>query len=424
VRATTGIAEDAVKQAGTSHSQAEIRLALLLGAGLIVASVLWHAFSGGSGSPKKIASLPEKWQFTATGAITASLALGSDGTLYAGGEDGLLYALDAAGNLKWKFDAGHMITAPVIGADGTIYVSNDGERIYAVSPTGAQLWAQGGGPYADKQPGWRAAAIDQSHLYTPWRSQIRAIQLNNGTFDWPTGIGFQRGGTVSILPNGLVVYPGNGRMDAADQIGRTQWEYPVMNPPLSVDMITRTAGRIPPGNFWLDSGIAVALDGTLYLCATGSRLVALAPDGTYKWEFKPKVYSINKATPVISEDRTIYFSSGDGTLYALNPDGTQKWATDTGALIAATPVVAADETIYVVNGAGLVTVSPEGKILERVDIAGGLQSSPTLGADGTFYVASGAGKILAFAGTHGALMDSPWPKFQADLANTGRARPF
>jgi hypothetical protein len=77
-----------------------------------------------------------------------------------------------------------------------------------------------------------------------------------------------------------------------------------------------------------------------------------------------------------------------------------------------------------VNGAGLVTVSPEGKILERVDIAGGLQSSPTLGADGTFYVASGAGKILAFGGTHGALMDSPWPKFQADLANTGRARPF
>ncbi len=424
MRPTTGIAEDAVKQAGTSHHQAEIRLAFILGAGLIVASVLWNAFSGGSGSPKKIASLPKKWEFTATGAITASLALGSDGTLYAAGEDGLLYALDAAGNLKWKFDAGHMITAPVIGADGTIYVSNEGERIYAVSPTGAQLWAQGGGPYADKQPGWRAAAIDQSHLYTPWRNQIRAIQLNGGAFDWTTGIGFQRGGSVSILPNGLVVYPGNGRMDAADQMGRTQWEYPVMNPPLTVDMITRTAGHIPPGNFWLDSGIAVALDGTLYVCATGSRLVALAPDGTYKWEFKPKVYSLSKATPVISVDGTIYFSSGDGTLYALSPDGAQKWATETGAEIVATPVVAADESIYVVNGAGLVTVSPEGKILERVAIAGGLHSSPTLGADGTLYVASGAGKIVAFAGSHGALMDGPWPKFQADLANTGRARPF
>jgi len=59
-----------------------------------------------------------------------------------------------------------------------------------------------------------------------------------------------------------------------------------------------------------------------------------------------------------------------------------------------------------------------------VDIAGGLESSPTLGPDGTIYVASRAGKILALAGTHGALMNSPWPKFQADLANTGRAPRF
>ena len=420
-----GIAEDAVKQqAGTIQNQTAIRWLLGLGVVVIVGAVAWHAFSGGLGSHQQSATLPEKWEFTATGAVTGALALGNDGTVYAAGEDGILYALDASGNLKWKFEAGRMITAPAIGADGTIYVSNEEERIFAINPTGTQQWAQGGGPFADKQPGWKAAAIDQSHLYTPWRGSIRAIQLGNGAFDWPTGIGFERGGSVSILPNGLVIYPGNGRLDAADFAGRTQWEYPVMNPPLSVDMITRTAGRIAPGDFWLDSGIAVALDGTLYVCATGSRLVALAPDGTYKWEFKSKVYSINKATPVISADRTIYFSSGDGTLYALNPEGTQKWATNTGALIAATPMLAADETVYVVNGAGLVAVSPEGKILERVAIAGGLQSSPTLAPDGTVYVATGSGKILAFAGTHGALMDSPWPKFQADLANTGRAPRF
>jgi outer membrane protein assembly factor BamB len=411
-----------VRQADKAQNRAAIRRALGLGVVLIVGAMAWHAFSGGPRSHEQSATLPQKWQFTATGAITGALALGNDGTVYAAGEDGILYALNASGNLKWKFDVGRMTTAPAIGADETIYVSNEEERIFAISPTGTQRWAQGGGPFADKQPDWKAAAIDQSHLYTPWRGSIRAIQLGSGAFDWPTGIGFERGGSVSILPNGLVVYPGNGRIDAADLTGRTQWEYPVMNLPLSVDMITR--GRIPPGDFWLDSGIAVALDGTLYVCATGSRLVALAPDGTYKWEFKPKVYSINKATPVISEDRTIYFSSGDGTLYALNPDGTQKWATDTGALIAATPILTADETIYVVNGAGLVAVSPEGKILEKVAIAGGLESSPTLAPDGTVYVASRAGKIVAFAGSHGALMDSPWPKFQADLANTGRAPRF
>jgi outer membrane protein assembly factor BamB len=404
--------------------QAGIRWGLALGVVVIFGAIVWHAFSGGLSSHLQSATLSEKWQFTTTGPIAGALAMGNDGTVYAAGEDGILYALDASGNLKWKFDAGPTTMAPAIGTDGTIYVSNEEERVFAVNPSGTQQWVQGGGPFADKQIGWQAAAIDQNHIYTPWRGSIRAIQLGSGAFDWTTGIGFERGGSASVLPNGLVVYPGNGRLDAADFTGGTQWEYPVMNPPLSVDMITRTAGRIPPGDFWPESGIAVALDGTLYVCGSGSRLVALAPDGTYKWEFKPKIYSINKATPVISSDRTIYFSSGDGTLYALNPDGTQKWATDTGALIAATPMLAADETIYVVNGAGLVAVSPEGKIIEKLPIPGGLQSSPTLASDGTVYVATGSGKILAFAGTHGALMDSPWPKFQADLGNTGRAPRF
>lgn len=419
-----------MKDTVTQTDKSQIRTAILLGLGtgviaiVILTAVVRREFPAGPASHQQTAAISEKWRFTATGPITGALALGNDGTLYAAGEDGFVYALDDSGNLKWKFDAGPMTTAPAIGADGTIYVSNQAERIFAINPSGTQQWAQGGGPFADKQPGWAAAAIDQNHLYTPWRGSIRAIRLGDGTFDWPTGIGFERGGSVSILPNGLIAYPGNGRLDAADSTGRTQWEYPVMNPPLSVDMITRTGGRIPPGNFWLDSAIAVALDGTLYACATGSRLVAIAPDGTFKWEFKTKAYSVNKASPVISTDRTIYFGGADGTLYAMNPDGTQKWATDTGGPIAATPVLTNDETIYVVNGEGLVAVSPEGKVLEKAAIGGAAESSPTLAPNGTIYVALRGGKIMAFAGTHGALMNSPWPKFQADLANSGRAPRF
>jgi outer membrane protein assembly factor BamB len=417
-----GIAEDTVMRAGKTRNQTALRWGLGIAVMLIVAAFLWRQFSTGPAFHDKSATISTKWQFTATGPIRAALALGSDGTLYAAGEDGFLYALDSSGNLKWKFDAGPMTTAPAIGPDGTIYVSNQSERIFAINPAGMQLWAQGGGPFADKQPDWAAAAVDQDHLYTPWRGSIRAIRLDTGAFDWPTGIGFQRGGSVSILPNGIIVYPGNGRIDGADSTGRTQWQYPVMNPPLSVDMIT--SGRIPAGNFWLDSAIAVALDGTMYACATGSRLVALAPDGTYKWEFKTKVISTNKASPVVSVDRTIYFGGADGTLYAMNPDGTQKWATNTGGSIAAAPMVTEDETVYVANGERLVAVSPDGKILEQAALGGGVDSSPTLAPDGTVYVALRTGKILAFAGAHRGLMNSPWPKFEADLANSGRAPRF
>jgi len=141
-----------------------------LGVVAIVGALAACSFFGGSRSQS--GNVHEKWEFSAAGPITGSLALANDGTVYAASEDGLLYAVDASGNLKWKFDAGRTLMAPAIGADGTIYVANEEERIFAVTPTGTQLWAQGGGPFADKQPGWRAAALDQTHLYTPWRGSL------------------------------------------------------------------------------------------------------------------------------------------------------------------------------------------------------------------------------------------------------------
>ncbi len=420
-------------QAQNRNSGSATRWLLIVIGAIIIGGVLVGAISNHMFYPspplsatepvarENIPAIPEKWQFSASGTITAALALGDDGTLFAASEDGFLYAVGASGNLQWKFNAGPTVAAPVIGADGTIYVTNEEQRIFAVNRTGAQQWAAGGGPYADKQMGSIAAAIDQNHLYTPWRGQLRAIRLADGSFDWPTGFGFQKGGSISILPDGLIVYPAFGRVDAVDSTGRTQWEYPVMNPPLTTDMIAR--GRIPVGNFGLDSAMAVGDDSTIYACPVDSRLVAVTADGRFKWEFKTKTYSRNHATPVIAVDGTIYFASADGTLYALGPDGTLKWALDaTGGPISVTPILAEDGTIYVVNGSALVAVSPEGKLLAQVSVGGGVESSPTLAPDGTVYVAWRNGKIVAYAGTHGGLMNSAWPKFQAGPANSGRAR--
>jgi outer membrane protein assembly factor BamB len=410
-----------------------IRWALIVGAALVIIGVnvnnlREHLFSAGPVTPgqasrEKSATIAEKWQFTQSGPVSAALALGDDGTVYAASEDGFLYAVDASGNLRWKFNAGPMQVAPVLGADDAIYVTNEAQFIFAVNHTGTQQWRVGGGPYADKRMGSFGAAIDQTHLYTPWRGQLRAVRLTYGTFDWPAGIGYQLGGSASVLGDRRVAYTGNGRMDVVDSAGRTQWEYPVMNPPMSVDMITKTGGRIPPGNFWLDSAMAVGDDGTIYACAVDSRLVALTADGHLKWEFKTKTHSVNHAAPVIGADGTIYFASGDGNLYAVLSDGVQKWAYDAASgAFSATPVLAEDGTIFVVNDGGLFAVSAEGKLLAHAVLGGSVTSAPTIAPDGTVYVAGQAGKITAFSGTHGGLLNSAWPKFQAGPANSGRAR--
>jgi outer membrane protein assembly factor BamB len=406
-----------------------VGIAILIG-GMVVQTFQLHLYSAHFAGAKlvvreKVPAIAQKWQFAQTGPIGAALALGDDGTVYAASEDGFLYAIDAAGNLRWKFNAGPMQVAPVLGADDTIYITNEEQFIFAVNQVGTQQWRVGGGPYADKRMGSFSAAIDQTHLYTPWRGQLRAVRLTYGTFDWPAGVGYQLGGSASVLGDRRVAYTGNGRMDVVDSAGRTQWEYPVMNPPMSVDMITKTAGHIPPGNFWLESAMAVGDDGTIYACAVDSRLVALTSDGHLKWEFKTKTHSVNHAAPVIGADGTIYFASADGFLYAVRQEGTQKWAFDAASgAFSATPVLAQDETIFVVNDAGLFAVSSEGKLLAHAVIGGSVGSSPTIAPDGTVYVAGRAGKVTAFSGMHGGLLNSAWPKFQAGPANSGRARGF
>lgn len=391
---------------------------------LVAAVALWYEFSGSKSSSPVQSAIPQKWQFKASARITGALALADDGTLYAASEDGFVYALDPSGKLQWKFEAGPMAGGPTLGADGTIYVSNEKQQIYAIDRSGAQQWMTGGGPYADLNAGNTAAALDSNFLYTFWRGSLRAIRLHDGSAEWWAGVGFKNFASVTILPDSLVVYPGVGRVEAVGSEGKTTWEYPAPNPPITVDTILRNGGHSPSGNFWLESGIAVATDGTMYAGAGDARLVALSSDGAYLWEFKTKTGSVNRATPLIAEDGTIYFASGDGSLYALNTDGTQKWSLETRTASIATPMLAADGTIYVANGGWLIAAAPDGKILAQVALDAGVDSSPTLAPDGTIYVASLAGTITAFAGTHGRLMNSPWPKFQCDLANSGRARPW
>lgn len=400
------------------------RASLLVGcvaAILVGGAVVWYEMPATRPDPSHQGAIPEKWEFTATGAVAGALALGDDGTLYVTSVDGFLYALDSSGKLQWKFEAGRMQSGPTLGPDGIVYLENSEELIYAVDHSGNKVWSTGGGPYADTNIGSVAAAADWNDLYTFWRGGLRALHLSDGKIDWSAGTGFKNYPSVSILPNGRVVYPGVGRIDAVDSDGRTVWQYPAIDPPLTTDVLLRNGGRPPQGNFWLESGIAVGADGTLYAGAGDSRMVAISPSGTFVWEFKTKPGSINRATPLIAQDGTIYFGSGDGNLYALDANGNQRWALDAGAAIDATPLLAEDGTIYVLNNTGLRTVSPEGKELAHVDINAAIEVAPTLGPDGTVYVGCHTGKILAFAGNHGGLMKSPWPKFQADLANSGRA---
>ncbi|MDI6810261.1 MAG: PQQ-binding-like beta-propeller repeat protein [archaeon] len=98
-----------------------------------------------------------KWSYVTRGCIRSSPAIGSDGTIYVGSEDGNLYAINPDGTLKWSYATGDDVdSSPAIGSDGTIYigsyVSGEDCNLYAINPDGSLKWRYLTGGYIGSSP--------------------------------------------------------------------------------------------------------------------------------------------------------------------------------------------------------------------------------------------------------------------------------
>ncbi|MBM3315254.1 PQQ-like beta-propeller repeat protein, partial [candidate division WOR-3 bacterium] len=169
-------------------------------------------------------------------------------------------------------------------------------------------------------------------------------------------------------------------------------------------------------HFYEGTGFAVGSDGTIY---GGAALTAIRPDGTILWSGDGWAVG----APVIGPDGTIYQETPHD-LRAFKPDGTPLWTFRHFGAFMSTPAIAADGTIYVTSleAPFLQAISPSGEELWRglpwsEDF---LDGPVAIGPDGTVYFAGEDGPLCAFAGTS-PLANSPWPKYQHDLFNSGRA---
>lgn len=74
------------------------------------------------------------WSYKAGGTIHSTPAIGTDGTIYFGSDNGYLYALNPNGTLAWTFQTGASVkTSPAIGTDGTVYFGSDDGYLYAIN---------------------------------------------------------------------------------------------------------------------------------------------------------------------------------------------------------------------------------------------------------------------------------------------------
>lgn len=83
-----------------------------------------------------------RWSFVAQKDIRSSIAVANDGAVFATSFDGNLYSLDPAGNVRWVLPTGGRIaSSPVIDGAGVVYFGSQDDRLYAVEGDGKVRWA-------------------------------------------------------------------------------------------------------------------------------------------------------------------------------------------------------------------------------------------------------------------------------------------
>ncbi len=272
--------------------------------------------------------------------ISNAVAVGADGTLYAGTLDGRVLAIDPdpdmepEENYRVIYQADDEITtSPAIGADGTVFVGSSNHSVYALNPDN------------DKKS-WRFAADDQIH----------------------EGPALGPDGTVYVGSDDGHVYA------LSRDTGEPAWQFETDDS--------------------LGSSPVVSGDNRVYVVSDAPTVYALdAVDGSKHWSHEFPQGS--GSTPALSADNaTLYvMPSSHDTLYALHTaDGTESWrhtGLDTPSgddrALRISPTLGADGTVYLADTDDLWALNPDtGNIIWREDSPGA--GTPAVGSDGTVYV--------------------------------------
>ena len=388
------------------------RKLLIAGLAALLTGTLFVVFRPRANQPSAAAGGPaELWEYFSDQNAIGGLAIAPDGSLYAGSA-GAVIALNPDGTERWKSPA-NSPREIVIGRDGNVYASSSWGIIFGFSSDGAMNWKPGYGLIGFSVP---PAVGDGGTLYfVNTVGDIYAFQPHATAPTW--SLSTVRPG----ITNESYILPGTGRDDHSMRsaaviqnngmivVPRSHWLHEFSSEGHQAWILELTSGHLGPA--------ALGKDGTIYVADDEQTLFAVDRSGEKLWDFKLDANIID--SPVVDADGTIYFDT-PRVIYALKPDGSIKWQAQTIHDCRTSPALAADGTLYIGATDGMNAFNSDGTTKWWFRMKS-IEGEPTIGPDGTIYAACGYFWVCAVKDSGSPLMQSPWPKWQHDPANTGRA---
>jgi len=373
-------ARDAVDTLPSRTSRRALLLGLAgVGAAAATGVAAWRIFGGApetngpSGPTARSGPTPGdlRWSYRAGTAIDSSPAV-ADGVVYVGGDDGKVFAIDAAtGRERWSFPTGEGPSSSPAVADGVVYVGSGDRKVYALdAATGRKRWT-----YATRGVVASPAVVDGVLYVGTGDGNVYALDAATGRRRWSFPTGSWIGSSPAVADG--VVYVGNGKggvyaIEAAT--GRERWSAGISD--------------------YVGSSPALGDGPFIYVGGGDGKVYALdAATGRERWTF-PTGQPVGPSLTVA--DDTVYVGAGDGKVYALDAaTGRKQWALTTGRGDSATPTVV-DGVVYVGGDGGRVHAIDAATGRKNWSFAAGddVRSSPAV-VDGVVYVGSRDGNVYA-----------------------------
>ncbi|MHC4528484.1 MAG: PQQ-binding-like beta-propeller repeat protein, partial [Planctomycetota bacterium] len=254
------------------------------------------------------------WTYEAESPLISAATLGPDGTAYVGSKDGKLYAIDIDGNLRWTHSTDGMVySSPAISADGNnIYVCSEDGKLYALGRDGSELWTfetdgfglVEGAVFASPAVGPNGTV----HIGGLYDSNLYALEPNNGSTKWvchfdsegwlfaspvigPDGTIYQ---TLLDDPHLYAIDPNNGNVTWSTHLAEVDYGDPYPH----------------SSSYWFDPDHYVSADGFGARICQARYYGAMWDVGVCGW-----------SEPVVGRDRRIYVSFDDPWLRLVEPDG-------------------------------------------------------------------------------------------------------
>lgn len=281
----------------------------------------------------------EKWRYTTGEMIDSAAILPADylaagkNTVILPSGDGFLYNLDldkktdvSEERVIWKFDARISPRASynnwfegniAVGYDGTLYAGNTNFNYYAITPDGDLKWT-----YPTTSNNWSIAALDEDGTIY-WASNdtlIRAVD-SLGNEKWTTRtLGFIAASAAIGTDGTVYIGSFDSYLYALNPLdGRVLWKFKT--------------------NDHIYASVALGSDTTgntnaIYFGSSDGSFYAVDPDGNLAWAYDTgdpiRSSAVLGADQNNNRDAIVYFGAGNGKLYALNTlDGSRRWSFDT-----------------------------------------------------------------------------------------------